>query len=455
MSRALSCSIAVVCWALLAPLACTAPPPGARSGGSGGDGAGGSSAAGLAGASGSAGPGGASGGSGTSGLGGTSGGSGTSGLGGTSGGPGDPTSVPAGPRREAPGDTEWPQLAYSPVNTSTTTGRIPETPQPLFDTVVDGEIAYTVPVVGEGKLFYELYPGGMVALDAGTGALLWQNKEIGNGKYGTAAYADGRVFTLAYPPPTYAWTVMALDAKTGAMLWSAPADSVGILKVDRGTVYLTAGHVIALDAATGAVRWTSSEACQTPPAIDGDRVYCLGGDKLVALDAVTGAIAYVATTDPASAYSAPAVANGRIFYIGQGLHARAIGDGAAVWNADFVPFTQAELGNLTQNSPAVAYGKVIVIGPGGVFAFDAGNGTVVWKAAVAPRQGTSAAIADGRVVLAGVTLLDVDDGRVLWSAPGNGPGTWTPIVTDGHLYGGGVNHIFGWGGAVPGLPPAY
>ncbi len=169
-----------------------------------------------------------------------------------------------------------------------------------------------------------------------------------------------------------------------------------------------------------------------------------------------GAVAYAAPTEPASAYSAPAIADGRIYYVGQHLHACALADGAAVWNADFVPFTQAELGNLTQNSPAVAYGKVIVIGSGGVFAFDAGNGTQVWKAPVTARHGTSAAIADGRVVLAGATLLDVDDGSLVWNPPAGASGTWTPIVTDGHIYaGGGGGRIYGWGGTVPGVAPAY
>jgi hypothetical protein len=342
------------------------------------------------------------------------------------------------------------------VNTSTTTSRIPETPTPLFDTVVDGVSAYTVPVVGEGKLFYELYPGGMVALDAASGAILWQNKDIGSGKYGTAAYADGRVFTVAYPPPSYAPTITALDAKTGTALWGAPGNYVGILKLDRGVVYITSGNVIALDAASGGVKWTSSDPCQTPPAIDGDRVYCIGTDQLVALDVATGAHVYAVATEPGSAYSAPAVADGRIYYIGQHLYARATEDGSTVWDADFVPFSQAELGNLTQNSPAVAYGKVVVIGSGGVSAYDAGTGAPVWTGTVAVIPGTSVAIADGRVVLAGMTLLDVDDGRVLWSKPATiNSATWTPIVTDGHLYAGIASHIFGWGGAVPGAPTAY
>ena len=471
--------MAVVCVVTFAPLACTAPPSSAGfrapsiagAGGSGIAGAGGSSVAG-AGGSGVAGAGGTgvagAGGSGIAGAGGSgvagAGGTGVAGAGGpagSSGGSGPTTAVPAGPRRTDPGDAEWPQLAYSPVNTSTTTARIPENPQPLFDTVVDGEIAYTTPVVGDGKLFYQLYPGGMVALDAGTGAVVWQNRDIGGGKYGTGAYEAGRVFTVAYPPNLSYQQVVALDATTGAVLWTAPPGTWGALKVDRGTVYFTAGQVIALDAATGERRWASADSCGAPPAIDGDRVYCVGTDNLLALDAATGALIYAAPTAASSAVSAPAVADGRLYYVGARLYARAIADGAALWDADFGAADLPQNGGTwIETSPAVAYGKVFVVGSSGVFAFDAGTGAPLWQTPAASSgqfPGTSVAIADGRLVVSGNSLLDADDGRVLWTAPGDRRATSTPVVTDGHFYGGEIyrNHVYGWSGSVPGVPPVY
>ncbi len=362
---------------------------------------------------------------------------------------GTPAAYAAGPRRVEAGDTDWPQLAYSGVNTGTTTGRLPEKPELLFDVTVDGQIAYTTPVVGAGKLFYPLYPGGLVTLDAATGRLIWQNKTIGNSKYGTAAYDDGRVFTVVQS--NVGATVVALDAETGSVLWSSPAGFIGILKIDRGVVYISNGHVAALEAATGAVLWTSADLCQAPPAIDGDRIYCLGAGELLALDTATGARVYAApaaTTD-ASVCSAPAVDGERLYFVGARLYAHATADGAPLWDADFGAFTQPELGNLTQTSPTVAYGKVMVAGSRGIYALDAGTGDVVWQSPLI-RRGGSVAVADGRVVVGGVVLLDADSGEELWSA-GGGLSTWNPIVTDGHLYAGALpNRILGWGGSVPG-----
>jgi hypothetical protein len=60
-------------------------------------------------------------------------------------------------------------------------------------------------------------------------------------------------------------------------------------------------------------------------------------------------------------------------------------------------------------------------------------------------------------VVSGASLLDADDGRLLWSASDGVTVTSTPVVTDGHFYGGTLqrNHVYGWGGTVPGVAPAY
>jgi hypothetical protein len=61
------------------------------------------------------------------------------------------------------------------------------------------------------------------------------------------------------------------------------------------------------------------------------------------------------------------------------------------------------------------------------------------------------------VVVSGSLLLNADDGRVVWSAPNDRVATSTPVITDGHFYGGQMytNRVYGWGGEVPGPAPAY
>jgi outer membrane protein assembly factor BamB len=65
------------------------------------------------------------------------------------------------------GDADWPQFGYSADGLWATTARVAEEPQLKWERDVEGRITGGVPVVGEGKLFYRLYTGGMVALDAG------------------------------------------------------------------------------------------------------------------------------------------------------------------------------------------------------------------------------------------------------------------------------------------------
>ena len=59
--------------------------------------------------------------------------------------------------------------------------------------------------------------GGLTALDAGTGKVLWQNK-LPSENFGAATVANDVVFTS-----TYAGTIYGFDTKTGKTLWTAKA----------------------------------------------------------------------------------------------------------------------------------------------------------------------------------------------------------------------------------------
>ena len=59
--------------------------------------------------------------------------------------------------------------------------------------------------------------GGLTAIDAGTGKVLWQNK-LPSEDFGAATVANDVVFTS-----TYAGTIYAFDTKTGKTLWTAKA----------------------------------------------------------------------------------------------------------------------------------------------------------------------------------------------------------------------------------------
>jgi uncharacterized cupredoxin-like copper-binding protein len=79
--------------------------------------------------------------------------------------------------------------------------------------------------------------GGLTAVDAGTGKVLWQNK-LPSENFGAATVANDVVFTS-----TYAGTIYAFDTTTGKTLWTKKA-SAGINSfpaIDGDTLLVGAG----------------------------------------------------------------------------------------------------------------------------------------------------------------------------------------------------------------------
>jgi glucose dehydrogenase len=130
--------------------------------------------------------------------------------------------------------------------------------------------------------------GGLDALDAGTGEVLWG---FGSGMSGPAAVADDVVY-VGSSDGAY-----ALDAATGDERWLFHTDGwfASPVVVD-GVVYVTS-HVIpgneyyihALDAATGEERWRfQTGGTISPPAVANGIAYISSGDGYVyALDTTT------------------------------------------------------------------------------------------------------------------------------------------------------------------------
>ena len=80
----------------------------------------------------------------------------------------------------------------------------------------------TIPTVYRGVM-YTIVPDGTVrALDAATGAQIWQYKRAGNSRSKTLAIYDDMIYYTA--PDSF---VVALDARTGELRWETKADSRG------------------------------------------------------------------------------------------------------------------------------------------------------------------------------------------------------------------------------------
>lgn len=158
----------------------------------------------------------------------------------------------------------------------------PENPS----TSVSGRVQ---PVVADGTVCVGYYDGTLYALDAATGAEMWQH--AGSGAItASAAIDDGRVFYGSSSGAVY-----GVDLADGATLWTANADGPVLTApcVAEGRVYVgsTDGRLYALNAATGVVVWIyeSGAPILTTPAYADGRVFA-GNEALhaFAVDAEDG-----------------------------------------------------------------------------------------------------------------------------------------------------------------------
>ena len=143
---------------------------------------------------------------------------------------------------------------------------------------LSGEVAWSIsrvgrithePLVVDGVAYWSPGDRSFLALDASTGATLWEAAELGFVNV-TPAYAEGRLYIATVEG------LSVLDAATGAPLWSRPLqgpnDSAPVVK--DGVVYLGTGggEILALDAATGEEFWSSETGgvFSTGPALTQD-----------------------------------------------------------------------------------------------------------------------------------------------------------------------------------------
>jgi outer membrane protein assembly factor BamB len=133
-----------------------------------------------------------------------------------------------------------------------------------------------------GTVYIPSDSGKVVALDAKTGALIWeQSVNISNGRNeiervadidGGSVVSNGDLFVAGYNGQT-----SAVTASNGSTLWTYVGSSVVGLTADERNVYLTnaASEVIALDRRSGAELWKQSSLLNrylTRPTVMGERL---------------------------------------------------------------------------------------------------------------------------------------------------------------------------------------
>jgi polyvinyl alcohol dehydrogenase (cytochrome) len=286
---------------------------------------------------------------------------------------------------------------------------------------IDGTAA-----ISNGKLYFGSAACNLYSLDAATGNLIWRTPLADSTKgwhlWSSPLVFDGKIYVgLAShcDSPCVRGTVVCLDASNGKVLWTsftAPQESTGAgvwssFAVDPGRrlVYATSGNfcegtdthgdsIVAFNADTGALAWTYKNAARDR---DGDNfdfgaspvLFDTGGSPLLAAGSKDGHC-YAVNRETGELIWDTRVTDGH-------------GDGGII------------------SSAAAAYGKVFMGASvrnitGKVVALDQRTGNIVWEAEQpAPVIGATA-IAGGAVFIGGadggVRAYNAENGSLLWSA---------------------------------------
>jgi outer membrane protein assembly factor BamB len=292
---------------------------------------------------------------------------------------------------------------------------------------------YSAPAVAAGVVYVASNvqgdSGGVYALDANTGHVLW-NYLMGTYTNGSAAVANGGVYI-----GTAQGDMLVLNAVTGLLLWDFNTGSSieSAATVVKGVVYFGAdnGTVYALNAKTGAQLWsypTSGPFMDSSPAVVGGAVYFGSSDfSIYVLDASTGAKLWSYATG-GQVLSSPAVANG-VVYVGSqdgNLYALNASTGALIW---LYP---------ANASPAVADGTVYSTIGESIIALNASTGALMWTSSPLNWYPTPPAVANGVVYAASydgnVYAFDASTGAQLWDGVGFYEIATPVTVADGVVY---------------------
>jgi outer membrane protein assembly factor BamB len=299
------------------------------------------------------------------------------------------------------------------------------------------------PVAADGRLYASDIKGGVFAVDAGTGAVVWKAETktaIGSGPgagEGLVAVGSSR------------GEVIALDAGTGAERWRANVSSevIAAPAVGRGLVVVRAhdGRIYGLDAKDGARRWVFDRGVPLlslrgngSPVLVGDNV-AVGYDngKIIELKLSDGTVRWeqaLATSEGRTELQRMVDVDGDLgvgdtelfaaSYQGQ-IGALALDTGRQIWAREFSAYA------------GVAYGAGQVFASdadGAVWALDGRSGASMWKQdALAHRWLSGPALVSGYVVVGDlegyVHWLKADTGELAARAKiGSGAVMAAPLV---------------------------
>lgn len=359
------------------------------------------------------------------------------------------------------------------------------------------------PQVGNGAIYISTYvgqngPAYVYALRASDGSLLWRFKSSSY-SYFSLPMAESSVVYVASQEG-----VTALKTSSGTLLWhySTTADAPAPPLVVNGVVYASSyvndgpGTLYALRGSDGALLWkyTTGSFISTPMVNNGVVYVTSDGGTLAALHASDGHQLWKQTLD-ASLTQPPQLVNGVLYMTATkilppasaarsgGSPLQVMAAGALLWNTfpmaparQTVPHKQgissvyavrasdgAVLWRYTMGGGGyswaswfsvehgIVYASASAItndntSKGDIYAFDSGNGSVLWHDKVQASPG-SALLANGVIYLSSSNSSDVGtvyalragNGSLLWNYPISGSVYDAPILNGAVVYVGAAN----------------
>lgn len=304
------------------------------------------------------------------------------------------TTPPADERR-----TNWPRYGYDLQRTKFLNVPRVRPPYRKLWRYDQSQLIEFAPIVAGKRIFMIDNDGVFIALDSGSGEVVWK-KRLGKLNASSPAYWRGMLVAVNLEPAQ----ALGVRARDGKVLWrrDLPSRAESSPLVRGGKMYFgtESGDFFALEAETGEVVWTTK--------LEG------------------------------SVKAAPAYSDGSLFvgdYAGQ-FYSLRISDGATRWQSSDLGAGLGRTGRF-YSTPAVAFGRVYVGNVDGrVYSFDRKTGEIAWTFSAGDFVYSGVAAADGPRTKPAIYFgshdrnayaLDAETGKPVWTAsPGgqvSGPAT--------------------------------
>lgn len=332
--------------------------------------------------------------------------------------------------------TSWPMFRGNSSHNGAQTGSLVAPVLLWSSSIHDGELAggESSPAVANGVLYVGSADGNLYALNATTGANLW-NYSTNGAVDSSPAVIDGAVYF-----GSLGGNVDALNASNGSLLWSYDIGPVySSPDVINGVVYIAADSTVyAFNALNGVKLWNNTIssaywAIESSPAV-ANGVLFIGSNNhnLYALNATNGKQLWAYTTG-LWVQSSPVVSNGVVYVESDdgNLYALNAATGQKLWSSGIA--TSASVDSL----PALANNIIYILSNNdSVCALTAKAGVQLWSSNISECQPDPIVV--GNILYIGgdnnIYALNDTNGNLLWTYSNTGLINSSPTYANGVVY---------------------